>query len=166
MTAVVVDTNVALTANGRAEQAGPDCQLACLNRLASVKRAGRVVLDRTGLILDEYLKQQPHGSPRGAGDAFLVWVNDNQANPAMCELVDITLLEDESRGFAEFPNDPDLGAFDPADRKFVAVVLASRDNPPVLNATDTDWHHFRDALRRNGVEVEFLCPDLMHDVDS
>jgi hypothetical protein len=58
-----------------------------------------------------------------------------------------------------FPDDPDLAAFDPADRKFVALALASDSHPSILNAVDSDWWHFREALRRAGVEVMFLCSD-------
>ncbi|MBI4493070.1 MAG: hypothetical protein HY690_09790 [Chloroflexi bacterium] len=54
-----------------------------------------------------------------------------------------------------------LAAANRSDRKFVAVARACQRRPPVVNATDTDWWLFRDALKRHGVEVEFLCPDLM-----
>ncbi|HSU82609.1 MAG TPA: hypothetical protein VLR69_09330, partial [Thermoanaerobaculia bacterium] len=57
--------------------------------------------------------------------------------------------------------DPDLAAFDPSDRKFVAVAVASGEQPEILNASDTDWWHHREALSRHGVEVRFLCPQLM-----
>lgn len=63
--------------------------------------------------------------------------------------------------FAEFPADANLAGFDRADRKFVAVALASGDSPPIVNATDSDWWLFREALQRHGVQVEFLCPELM-----
>ena len=64
-------------------------------------------------------------------------------------------------GFEEFPNDPRLSNFDSDDRKFVAVALASQSDPQVLNATDTDWWAHRKALEENGVDVVFLCPELM-----
>jgi hypothetical protein len=122
-----------------------------------------VLLDDAGLILDEYLKQKPHGFPQGPGDAFLVWVYDNQANSAHIRVVPVTLLDGDQRGFAEFPDDPELLAFDNDDRKFVAVAVASGDAPSILNATDTDWWIHRDALARHGVRITFLCPQLMND---
>lgn len=166
MASVVVDTNVALVANGDTPQAGPACAEACLMRLKHVEAEERVVLDGAGLILREYLNQRPHEVPRGPGDAFLVWVFDNQVNQAHCDIVTVTPLPGEARGFAEFPDDPALAGFDPDDRKFVAVALASLADPPILNASDTDWWQFRDVLAGHGVQVVFLCPDLMHHAEA
>lgn len=158
---VVVDTNVALTANGEAGQAGPQCVLRCLQELAATMNERRVLLDDAGLVLHEYLKQKPHGFPQGPGDAFLVWVYDNQSNPEHTRVVPVTPLNGDPQAFAEFPDDAELVGFDQDDRKFVAVALASGNSPLILNATDTDWWVYREALVRNGVRVEFLCPHLM-----
>lgn len=160
-----MDTNVALAANGDAEQADPACVMRCLDELAAIKNGRQLLLDDAGLILQEYLKQRPHGFPQGPGDVFLVWVHDNQANPARIRTVPVTLIGDDPRGFAEFPDDAQLTTFDRDDRMFVAVAVASGDAPPILNATDTDWWIHRNALARNGVRVEFLCPQLMIDED-
>ena len=65
------------------------------------------------------------------------------------------------RGFKNFPDDPDLDDFDPDDRKFVAVALASGTAPEILNASDTDWWNYRRPLERHGINVKFLCPELM-----
>ena len=161
MASVVIDTNVALAADGKAEQADLQCVKRCLQELVATRNGRLVLLDDAGLILQEYLKQKPHGFPQGPGDAFLVWVYDNQANPMHIRVVPVTPSRDDTRGFAEFPDDPELMAFDPDDRKFVAVALASGNAPSILNATDTDWWIHRTALVRNGVRVEFLCPHLM-----
>ena len=165
MAFVVVDTNVALAANGDAKQADPQCVLRCLQELVATRNGRQVLLDDAGLILQEYLKQKPHGFPRGPGDAFLVWVYDNQANPVHIRVVPVTPLNGDPRGFAEFPDDAELMAFDQDDRKFVAVALASGNAPPILNATDTDWWIHRNALVRNGVRLKFLCRHLMVDED-
>lgn len=164
MMSVVLDTNVALTANGDAEQADLQCVSRCLQELTATRNERELLLDDGGLILQEYLKRKPHGFPQGPGDAFLVWVHDNQANPMHIRAVPVTPLL-EPRGFAEFPADSELASFDEDDRKFVAVALASGDTPPILNATDTDWWIHRIALARNGVCIEFLCPHLMVDED-
>lgn len=161
MASVVVDTNVALTANGEAEQADPQCVMRCLQELVATINGRQVLLDDAGLILQEYLKQKPHGFPQGPGDAFFIWVHDNQANNAYIRTVPVTPLDNDPRGFAEFPDDAELIAFDQDDRKFVAVALASGDAPPILNATDTDWWIHRTALLRNGIRVKFLCQRLM-----
>jgi len=156
---VVIDTNVAMVANGSADQAGPDCVLACIDALLRVRDDHRLLMDDGGRILDEYrCNLSPSGQP-GAGDAFFNWLWDNQWNAERCERVPIT--PNGHRGFVEFPDDPDLAAFDPADRKFVAVALASALDPPIMNASDNDWCEYRDALEHHGVEVQFLCPDLM-----
>lgn len=158
-----MDTNVAVVANGREWHAASRCVIKCLDELKKIQTGRRLLLDDAGFILQEYLKQKPHGSPQGPGDAFLVWVYDNQANPEHVEVIPVTPLPCESRGFREFPDDSELRTFDRDDRKFVAVALASGVKPPILNASDTDWWIHRVALTRNGVRVKFLCPCLMSD---
>ena len=71
MKAVVIDTNVAVVANGRAKQADWDCVLACLDALDGVRRS-LVVLNDKNRILDEYRK---HLSARGQPGAR----NESQA---------------------------------------------------------------------------------------
>jgi hypothetical protein len=155
--AVAIDTNVPIIANG-SESVPTACILACILRLRQVRSKQRVLLDTLGLILAEYRRHlSPRGQP-GLGDAFFKWLWDNQANPQVCSQVEITPMDGS---FLEFPPDPNLSAFDPSDRKFVAVILASSACAPLLNATDTDWWLFREALGRHGVKIEFLCPALM-----
>jgi hypothetical protein len=157
----VMDTNVAVVANGRAPQAGDTCVEACIAALIEIRERQRMLLDDEGSILDEYRRQlSPSGQP-GPGDAFFKWLWDNQGNPEHCHLVPVTPLDGGGRGFEEFPDDPDLVRFDPSDRKFVAVALGSGERPPILNASDTDWWEHRNALSRHGIEVRFLCPELM-----
>jgi len=43
----------------------------------------------------------------------------------------------------------------------VAVALTHATDPPVVNATDSDWHHHREALLRHGVRVESIYPAEM-----
>jgi hypothetical protein len=118
-------------------------------------------VDAGGLIFGEYRGNlKPSGQP-GPGDAFFKWLWNNQGNLRHCRQIAITPVDREGRGFAEFPDDPALAGFDRADRMFVATALASGEHPPILNATDTDWWDYREALNRQGVEVRFLCPELM-----
>jgi hypothetical protein len=131
--------------------------ISCVRRLQEIKATGKIVLDDGYRILLEYRDNLRSDGQPGEGDAFLKWVLTNQANPQRCEQVHINPTEDGNT-FAEFPDDPDLRGFDPSDRKFVAVARAHPDSPPILNAVDTDWWQFREALSRNGVHVEFLCP--------
>jgi hypothetical protein len=157
---VVCDTNVAVTANGDAPQAGDGCRLACIERIEAIMRYGRLALDDHGVILGEYVKQRPYGWPRSVGDLFIIWAVTNQANPLACRTVPITPLAGP-RVFWEFPDDQDLAGFDADDRVFVATSIACDEHPPILNATDTDYRDFHEPLERHGVEVSFLCPDLM-----
>jgi hypothetical protein len=156
----VVDTNVAIVASLRAPQAGPACVLACVDALEQVKREGKIVLDDQSRILDEYMKNLSLSGQPGAGDAFFKWVWQNQGNTAHCEMVEIR-PRGNGEDYEEFPDDPELAGFHRKDRKFVAVALASQLDPTVLNATDTDWWHYRECLEKHGVRVVFLCSNLM-----
>lgn len=158
---VVVDTNVLIVANGRAtSQANPTCVTNCARRLQSIQIQEVLVIDDRWQILSEYRRKvSPSGQP-GVGDAFLKWVLTNQQNPNRCQPVAITpILGQES--YVEFPSDVELANFDRSDRKFVAVALTHPDQPPILNAVDSDWRDFYQPLTRNGVQVEFLCPEIL-----
>lgn len=156
---VVVDTNVLVVANGKTEQASPKCQAACNQEIKQLQAERRTLLDETGYIFEEYRKNLDGDDQTELGTEFFFWLWDNQYNPKHCRKVPITVHSD--CGFEEFPNDPRLSNFDSDDRKFVAVALASQSDPQVLNATDTDWWAHRKALEENGVDVVFLCPELM-----
>ncbi len=156
---VVIDTNVAVVANGKTQQAGLDCILKCIRTLQRIQNDGWVLLNDSSLILTEYRNNlHPSGQP-GIGDAFFRWLFENQANPEHCRKVTVNLHSD--RDFEEFPDDPDLMAFDRSDRKFVAVAHASGNEPDILNASDTDWWIHREGSRRHGIKAVFLCPELM-----
>ncbi len=159
--AVVLDTNVAVVANGKHEAANTQCIGACVTVLMQTRN--QVVLVDTGYrIFDEYRRQLSHKGQPGLGDAFFKWLWENQANPDRCRQVPITPHAGSDAGFEEFPNDARLAGFDPSDRKFVAVALGSGVDPDIVNASDTDWWEYREALRDHGVRVRFLCPELMN----
>jgi hypothetical protein len=162
MTAFVVDTNVPIVANGRSPQAGPSCVLACINALDDLRLHHSIVLDHLGRILDEYRRHLSGKGQPGVGDAFFKWAWQNQGNADRCELVEVH-PRGNGEDYEEFPDDPELARFDPSDCKFVAVALASQLDPTVLNATDTDWWHYRECLKKHGVRIAFLCCELMGD---
>lgn len=161
MRAVVIDTNVLAVANGKAHQAGLLCVSSCTGALRAARTDRMVVLDSLGLILLEYFRNAHRSGQPGAGDAFAKWLNDHQRDPRRCEIVEVTPRGRDSGDFEEFPDDPELRAFDRSDRKFVATARASLHHPRIQNATDTDWWQFRDTLHRHDVTIEFLCPELM-----
>ena len=158
--AVVIDTNVLVAANDKSEQAGPDCVLACVSALAKMKTGKLVLVDSGMRIFDEYRRYACLSGQPGLGDAFCKWLWYNQANSRYCQQIEITPKENDPLDFDEFPNGPDLACFDRADRKFVAVALASGKQPTILNATDSDWWNFREPLESNRVKIEFLCPAI------
>ena len=98
------------------------------------------------------------GQP-GVGDEFMYWLFQNQYNGEVCERVHIT--PHPERKFVEFPEDPALTGFDPNDRKYVAVALASTNRPEILNAVDSDWYHFNSELSAAGLRIKQLCPDCL-----
>ena len=118
----------------------------------------KLVLDDDWQILGEYA-QNLHSTGTDIGDRFLLWVLRNWRNPERCDLVHITPVNGSENEFEEFPDDPALNDFDPDDRKFIAVAVAHLERPPILQAVDSQWWDFRDALRENGVTVAFICED-------
>ena len=154
---VVVDTNVAVVANGKSEQATDQCVDSCAERLEQIMYGGvKLVLDDDWRILDEYMRNL-HSRGDDIGDRFLAWSLQYRTNPNRCDLVSITSVDGSENEFQEFPDDPALVDFDPDDRKFIAVALAHPQKPPILQAWDRQWWDFRDALHRSGVTVEFIC---------
>ena len=156
---VIVDTNVAVVANGKSAQASQECVETCIHRLQGIIRGEtKLVLDNKWAILREYMQNlQSNGAD--AGDRFLAWCLRNWRNLEQCDLTSITSLEGSETNFEEFPKDPELENFDPDDRKFVAVAHKHSEKPPILQAVDSQWLDFRDVLLQHGVRVEFICED-------
>lgn len=147
----VIDSNVAIVANGRSTNAGPKCRAASIDALAGILREGQIVIDAAGEMVDEYRRYcSPQGQP-GIGDLFFREVLMNYAGRV--ERIDLIKRPDGS--FVDFPDDQALKTFDLSDRKFAAA--ARKVGIPVVNSTDSDWLEHRDALARNGVKVEFVC---------
>jgi hypothetical protein len=158
---VVVDTNVLVVANLKNDQVGPDCVLACVDALETAKKKRVVCIDSGSRFFNEYFRHANRSGEPGLGDAFVKWLWERQAHPLHCERVEITPKPEDPDAFVEFPDDPELSGFHCDDRKFVAVALGSRYQPAILNATDTDWWHFKAALEKHKISVRFLCPEQM-----
>lgn len=153
----IVDTNAILVANGQHDGVSAECVTACVVRLDTIIKKGRIALDNAYAILAEYQNKTSPWEGKRPGDVFLKWVIQNSANPQRCDQVPIT--PDSSRGYAEFPDDERLADFDADDRKFVAVAAVHPEHPPILQAADAKWLGWAQALRENGVTVDFLCKD-------
>ncbi|HYR26024.1 MAG TPA: hypothetical protein VEQ09_09345 [Aquabacterium sp.] len=155
----VVDTNVLLVANGQHPAVTAACVQACQTWLARLMAEGRIALDNDFAIVREYQHKTHASDGSGVGDAFLRWVLHHIDDPARCDIVPIA--PDEKLGYAGFPDDARLTAFDASDRKFVAVARAHPESPPILQAADSKWLDWSSQLADHGVQVRFLCtPDL------
>ena len=157
----VVDTNVVLVANGQQPAVAGLCVEACIRALLAVQ-AGRqrVVVDDADRILGEYRhKTKPWSRQPKTGDIFVKWVHDYQYDRSRCDRVTLHPKANDPQDFEEFPADAALATFERADRKFVAVAKAHAEQPPILEAADTDFWYARQALAVCGVKVEFLCPN-------
>lgn len=119
--------------------------------------SGAILVDACGLILREYRKNLRHETAPGIGFAFLRWAHDGQGSAA-CRHVRITRRPGSDEDYEEFPSDPALSGFDRSDRKFVAVALASGEDPWIANALDSDWAVHHSVLLAHGVRVRFVCP--------
>lgn len=152
MTPFVVDTNVAIVANGRGTHADLQCRLTCVKQLESVAASEVVAIDQGDSILEEYRKHLSLSGSPGVGDKFVKHVFDNRYQEDRVLRVDITPSKDDLRGFEELP----VNTFDRSDRKFLAVAVVAK--AVVLNATDSDWDVHEALMNRLGVKVKQLCP--------
>lgn len=165
----IVDTNVPLTANRALNPDSiPDelagCVLACIEALEHVaKTPDCLVLDAGNEIFDEYAHKLSRSGQPGFGDAFLKWVHDTRWSLPESNRVAITKTGKNS--YEEFPDNTDLANFDSSDRKFIAVANAHPRHPPILEATDRKWWLFRDALKKAGITVQFLCPEYAKTIE-
>lgn len=159
MTAYVVDTNVAVVANGGQEvDTELECRLACVEALEEAYSRQIVLVDDKGLLFDEYKKHLTFADAQRVGNKFFKHIWSNQYRQDRVRRVPITPCDDiddeERRGFEELPENH----LDISDRKFLATALVGE--AVILNATDGDWAEQRDLTTRLGVTVRQLCPNL------
>lgn len=156
MSRCVVDTNIPIVANGRADSSGDTspslgCRLAAVQFLVRLLDTGTILIDQAGAIQAEYRSHlRPSGQP-GVGDRFYLEILNSK--PHLVERVDLPLRDDGQ--YADLPQPLINAAFDPSDRKFAA--LASREKVPVFHATDSDWLEHRATLKACRIQVNHLC---------
>ncbi len=164
MNAVIVDTNVIITANDQAEHASPNCVEQCQKRIKQIlEQPETSVVDDGWRILNEYKRYVNLETRKGIGDLFVKTLLQNlMRRPAICTMVTITPLGGSDTDFEEFPTTEALSDFDVADRKFIAAAIAyERDflqKATILQALDRKWEPFREAFEQEGVQIDFLCP--------
>lgn len=157
----IVDTNVPATANLAIDPESIEddklaCVLACVQAIVDVVNNGGLVLDAGDEIFDEYRANLRMAGQPGVGDRFMRWVHDHRWGFPEEDRVEITKSGDS---YEEFPDHPGLADFDLSDRMFVAVANAHPAKPPILEATDSKWWGWKDALTEAGITVNFLCED-------
>jgi hypothetical protein len=164
MNAYVVDENVPIVANDsvrpkpQAPQADPACRLACVQALKRVVKAGILIIDDAGEVLEKYQRYLHHRGQPGVGDAFLKHVVDRQFNRRKVRRIPMAKNAD---GELIFPCGAALASFDPSDRIFVALALAAPEQPHILNALDSDYAEHKAALIGVGVHVHEICPQCI-----
>lgn len=154
----MVDTNVLVVAN-RQNGESYSCANSCVQALLGIRASGVLLVDAAGEILTEYRQYCSHAGQPGFGDGFFKWVIDNKGRRDLILAVPITPKPGFPNDLLEFPDHPGLGEFDRSDRKFVAVANTHPGKAPILQATDSKWWGWKDALKDCGITVEFLCPD-------
>jgi hypothetical protein len=155
----VVDTNVAVVANGRSPQADDALVEACIERLLIVTEKGRVAVDTDDRIFDEYRDNLCLSGQPGTGDMFMKWLHDNQWNESLCDRRKITCTDEANQLFAEILDQNGLRNFDLSDLKFIAVASAAEPKAIILEAVDFKWWGWKEDLVERGVTVQFIDPD-------
>ena len=156
----VVDTNVAVAANGSHGAASRECVDASARALHGVMSGGHLFIDQAGQIVREYRDNLSAKGQPGPGDAFLKWVLTHEWGGVNVTRVPLTLSDADLTEFAELPAPTNGVRYDPSDRKFLAVSAAHPEHPPILQATDTKWWGWRESLAKARVPVHFLCGDI------
>ena len=159
----LVDTNVPINTNlatnpDPGSDVPDECVLACVEAIDHVVKQGDLVLDSADEIFTEYRNHLSLSGQPGVGDGFMKWVNDNRWKFPDTDRVAITKNGDS---YDKFPDHDGLTQFDKSDRKFIAVANAHPAKPPVLQATDSKWWGWKDALEEVGITVRFLCSDYV-----
>lgn len=159
----LVDTNVPINANLANDPTTiPDnlvaCVQSCVDAIDHVMKKGEFVIDSGDEIYSEYLNNLCLSGQKGIGNAFMKWVHDNRWNLPDSDRV---VISQNGESYDEFPVHDGLVNFDNSDRKFVAAANAHPAKPPILQAADSKWWGWKDALKDVGITVHFLCPEYV-----
>ena len=130
--AVIVDTNVAVVANGQSPQASSNSIDTCIYRIEAIIRGEeKLVLDNGWIILGEYLRNLRSSGEPGAGDRLLRWILANKDR--LCDLVPITPVDGAENEFEEFPDDSALNGFrSQMIGNLSRLHVAHPERPPIL----------------------------------
>jgi len=131
-----------------------ECVMACIEAIEHVIIKKGLVIDAGDEIFNEYRQQLAMSGKPGIGDSFMKWVHDNRWALPDNQRVKI---KRNGESYDEFPEHDGLKNFDKSDQKFVAVSNAHLNKPIILQATDSKWWGWKDALSQCGITVQFMC---------
>lgn len=158
----IVDTNVPLVAAARQDRATAKCRRTCEIFVKLILNGEIcVVIDDNQAAYSEYRNNMyPDPNPSsGLASNFLMHIIQNYGNDE--RVLRIPLIRNENGEYLMWPQDKKLADFDPADRKWVALARAFRQetgqSAPIVYAIERGWDKFRVALTRHGVELDHLC---------
>lgn len=152
----LIDTNVLAVANDPDHPAGLDCVESCVDFLIA-HQSRRYAVDDLFRIFDEYMRYASMSGKPNVGDEFLKWLWDNQANPEVCQQIQLHETGRDDVLFQILTDIPGIEKFDRADQKFLAVALHLSGEVTIVNATDSDWSEITDILAEQRVELLQLC---------
>ncbi|WP_440070466.1 hypothetical protein [Streptosporangium sp. OZ121] len=149
----VIDTNVLIVANGKADHVEPGCVISAIDFLEHAEKEGVVVIDSSWHIFEEYEKHCSYKGQPGVGDRFFLHLHRTQADARRVAKVDVN--PDGQGSYEEIPET--LRGFDPSDHKFVATVIADERRSVIVNCADSDWREASKTLRENEINVVEIC---------
>lgn len=155
----IVDTNVAMTANGMNADATRDCVDVSVKALREVTAGGHIFIDAGREILGEYQRNLLTKGEPGPGTLFLKWLLTHEYDDARVSRVSITPKKADPTDYEELPPASDGARYDRSDRKFLAVAAAHPEHPHILQAGDSKWWGWQKSLAKCGVTIHFLCPE-------
>lgn len=147
----IIDTNIFIAANGKADQLKEEDINKCKLFVASLFSDTTISLDLQGEIFKEYFDHVNWSGQPGIGDAFVKNLWDRQHDKTICEMVDIK--KDKNGIYKQLRNKDDLLQFDPNDHKFIAVCLGSKNPVGICNACDSDWENNKSLLSKYKIIV-------------
>ena len=152
MAEYVVDTNVWVMVDfdvSTATLEELDCATGCRRWLREfINGTDKLVVDLDYKIIREYRDNIAKGGLANQ------WLNRLETQPRDLRLIELQIQYDEY-GFGIVP--PEVAIHDLKDRKWVAVALAHKPTPPIVNATDPDWTEDKAMLAEVGIQVQELC---------
>ena len=158
----VLDTNVLAVANKKAVQVSDECIFETqklLNKIVTEQQSTSI--DNQWLILSEYKRYADFSGQPNVGDVFFKWLFSNLGKADICEIVPITLTNEEDILFQEIPDNLEgLERFDRADQKFLAVAFGSQYNAEILEAADTDWNVLPQTMDKRddkSIRIQHIC---------